>query len=323
MSLRYWGNLAANDVFSSHEYYGCGPMDTVCGKLVYCAFRNSNAPSALSVYDFATQQNVYSDLLVLDQQIIRASAVSRCAYYAAAGGMWALDLHTLTARQVLPVNGPFYVTHDQHSKMVVLSNDVLHVFSVNPDGSLTNIDSVSATLTPSFWSTGLTLSEDGRFVASASGHYQSEVSITDLLTRTSTRFNFIESPGGVYSPIVTHQLSSNHVCVALGGDYASGCVYLLSVDLDSGSYTVIDTLTGMGSYVYSVTVSADRRYLLAAGYHTVRVYDLSTCRVVWSIPHEEMNAGVVSNALFSDDMSRVLCAFSGRSRGRVADFCSS
>lgn len=320
MSLRYWGNLAVHDVFSSREYHGCGPMDTVCDKLVYCAFRNSNTPSVLNVYDFATQQTVYSDTLVLDQQIIRASGVSRCAYYAAAGGMWALDLHALTVRQVLAVNGPFYVTHDPDSKMVVLSNGILHVFSVNSDGSLTSIGSVPATLNPCFWSTGLTLSEDGRFVACVSGQYHSDVSITDLTTGIPISFNFVESPGGVFSPVVTHLLGSRHVCVALGGDYASGCVYLLSVDLENSSYTVIDTLTGMGSYVYSVAVSTDRRYLLAAGYHTVRIYDLTSCRVVWAIPHEEMNSGVVTNALFSDDMSGVLCAFSGRGNARLANF---
>ena len=323
MKALNWSNATSELIFDNTAFYGCGPMDSLNGKLIFSAGQGmATVPSLLNVYDYAAGKIVFSNTLVLEQQTIRASSISNCAYYAAAGGMWALNLQTYQAQQVWPSNGPFYLTHGPQGKMVILLNGVLQVLAIQADGSLSLTASVPTALSPDYWDIGLTLSNDGNYVASASGYDNNLLQVLDLTTGATTNFSIAESPSGIYSPLVTNQVSPTNVCVVFGGGYASGDVWIVNLDLSDGSYTILATLTGMISYVYSVAVTLDNRYLLAAGFSTVQLYDLRTLQPVWTIPNGAM-LGVVTNASINDQMNYITCAFSAGGRAAISGFAFS
>jgi hypothetical protein len=65
----------------------------------------------------------------------------------------------------------------------------------------------------------------------------------------------------------------------------------------------------MGSYVYSVCQSPDKKYLLCAGYSTAKAFRIDDWTEVWHLG-SQYTAGVISRACFTDDMKYIICSFS-------------
>jgi hypothetical protein len=307
-------------IFEDDNYYGCGAFDTYQYKMAYTATGgNSSQPTLLCIYDFKTGKQSYQNILKLDQQQIRIASISCCAYYASEGKLWALNLETYEKKVVWNSNGRFFINHATNSKLALLDGGTLRLFDIQSSGQLDLYESISVSLSPSYWEVGFTLSSDGNFVGSSSGYEKNKVSIVDLKKKKQTNFQFEESPSGVYSPIVIDQPNSSTVRLILGGGHSSGKGYVVDLDLTTGNYNVIKTLTGMSSYVYSVMPSDDSHYLVCAGYSTVKIYDIQTWQELWQMPSDEM-AGVVKHAFFNPDINKIICGFSASRRAKLTAF---
>ena len=188
-----WNDHTPHQVFNSDAYDSCGPMDAIGNKIIYAAnIPNRSTPAPLNIYDLAEGKDVFSSKVILDQQIVKISRTSNCAYYASEGKMWALNLDTFVKKVVWHDSSYFYVTDAPRGRLIMWSRGDVKVFSIKPDGSIDLIDTVPANLPmPPHWECGLTLSFDGNFVASSQGHEKSGVSIVDLTTKKKTSFEIL------------------------------------------------------------------------------------------------------------------------------------